>query len=530
MIGCMPSSEIFDIYLISTMEISKPLTKDLILPIKLPYGLRDGVLVHISEVESGSSHKCVCPNCKTPLIAKKGKINLQHFAHKNQTTVCNGESALHYIGKHLLFQKINKALQTNNPYKFNLDCKLCKTSHTGNLIKKAKSIYLQKHLGICIPDLLLTDSFDKPLIAIEVVVSHFPSTQTLKFYEEQRIALIIIEIENAEDLEKIGNNFISPSMAILFPDGKCQGGNKYNLAQNKFEIKRQNKEWTDLLLRAIKTIIDQLEQAQVNSTIPFQLNFCSLCNETTNAIPNDAKIKHKFTSDRIGCHISIFDKNDKVLTLIVLRAVYYSDNSRTMNKCKEQGISFGEIDVNKETIASIEDGSKLLNILNRLYSHHCKVPETQKKIVLENSTLKPVYIPKAIEYIPVETKYLLSDPSEYCCMECRRNREDILITVHHFDCKACGKIQRFVTASFYEVIDKIFNSINNREILTSISISKIIKHEYHLIRFKLQKQKTCLWCGEHLDYELELKLENSIHSKKYKFCRCSNYQHEVIEI
>jgi hypothetical protein len=41
-------------------------------PIKLPFGLnRSGVLAHISEVEKGKKCGCICPACKSPLIARK---------------------------------------------------------------------------------------------------------------------------------------------------------------------------------------------------------------------------------------------------------------------------------------------------------------------------------------------------------------------------------------------------------------------------------------------------------------------------
>jgi competence CoiA-like predicted nuclease len=49
--------------------------------VKLPFGLRDGELVHISTVQSGLACKCSCAACDAILIARKGIKNAHHFAH-----------------------------------------------------------------------------------------------------------------------------------------------------------------------------------------------------------------------------------------------------------------------------------------------------------------------------------------------------------------------------------------------------------------------------------------------------------------
>lgn len=71
--------------------------------IQLPYGLRDGRLVHIDAAAQGRRCGCVCPECLQPLIAKKGAKNLHHFAHDRDAD-CPGalESALHLAAKEIL--------------------------------------------------------------------------------------------------------------------------------------------------------------------------------------------------------------------------------------------------------------------------------------------------------------------------------------------------------------------------------------------------------------------------------------------
>ena len=62
-----------------------------------------GRIVGIDEVESGLKCNCVCPHCGARLEAKKGKKNIHHFAHSEntETSFCS-ESALHLAAKEIL--------------------------------------------------------------------------------------------------------------------------------------------------------------------------------------------------------------------------------------------------------------------------------------------------------------------------------------------------------------------------------------------------------------------------------------------
>lgn len=49
---------------------------------KIPFGLLpSGELVDVSEVERGLKCGCLCPGCRSPLVARQGEINIHHFAH-----------------------------------------------------------------------------------------------------------------------------------------------------------------------------------------------------------------------------------------------------------------------------------------------------------------------------------------------------------------------------------------------------------------------------------------------------------------
>lgn len=67
---------------------------------KLPFGLRDGVLLSPSDVERGAACGCVCPGCGEPLLAKKGEKVVHHFAHAAGVECARGvETALHLAAK-----------------------------------------------------------------------------------------------------------------------------------------------------------------------------------------------------------------------------------------------------------------------------------------------------------------------------------------------------------------------------------------------------------------------------------------------
>lgn len=70
---------------------------------KLQYGLLDGKLVHIDDVEKGKDCECLCPHCKAQLVAKKGERRVKHFAHYTLAECDHGtETALHLMAKNIV--------------------------------------------------------------------------------------------------------------------------------------------------------------------------------------------------------------------------------------------------------------------------------------------------------------------------------------------------------------------------------------------------------------------------------------------
>jgi hypothetical protein len=85
--------------------------------VKIAWGMdASRVMRHISEVEKGKACNCICPNigCATPLIAKKGDNNANHFSHQSNIT-CSGESALHLAAKQIIEDAAKDCLKLTLP-------------------------------------------------------------------------------------------------------------------------------------------------------------------------------------------------------------------------------------------------------------------------------------------------------------------------------------------------------------------------------------------------------------------------------
>ena len=73
-------------------------------PLKLPYGVKNGKLIHVSLVESGKKCGCTSPLDEgTPLVARKGEKNREHFATRSSCVPGAAyETVFHRLAKEVL--------------------------------------------------------------------------------------------------------------------------------------------------------------------------------------------------------------------------------------------------------------------------------------------------------------------------------------------------------------------------------------------------------------------------------------------
>ena len=161
----------------------------------MTYALKNNKLVHVDDVESGIACGCVCPSCGVNLIARKGEINVHHFAHSSSCECKSGyETSLHLLAKEILSETGEILLPP---------VKLCGESHTTNVfligrhrIKSFDNVYTEKRTGDIIPDLILEKN--KRELIVEIYVTHKVDDAKLQKIKDLGISAIEIDLSQTE--------------------------------------------------------------------------------------------------------------------------------------------------------------------------------------------------------------------------------------------------------------------------------------------------------------------------------------------
>lgn len=184
---------------------------------KLIYGLKNGKLYHVDDVENGQKCECICPNCKEPLIARQGDINEHHFAHA--TKECDitkaQESALHHMAKEILAEyKIIKlpkfklhsksAFLPKTEYK-SIDHRvdtnqliyLYDSNESEEKVMEFTNVYVEQSDGNIIPDLICENDSGK--LYIEIAVTNFVSENKKRNIINSFVPTIEINLSEYKD-------------------------------------------------------------------------------------------------------------------------------------------------------------------------------------------------------------------------------------------------------------------------------------------------------------------------------------------
>lgn len=185
----------------------------------------NGKLVRANDAEKGDDF--FCPICKTELILRKsgktGKGSKRpHFAHRALTPNCTPETALHYSFKTLLAEKLQHHITSESALPIFWLCQYCYAEHSGNLLKKIKSVRVEHNMTVCQPDIALFDDNDKVFAVVEVVVTHKPEKQTVEYYEEENIILIQINLKSDRDLDELERKIAKPDLVATCYNPKCK--------------------------------------------------------------------------------------------------------------------------------------------------------------------------------------------------------------------------------------------------------------------------------------------------------------------
>lgn len=159
--------------------------------IRIPYGLKNNRLVHISEVESGLKCGCICPSCKCNLIAKKGDELTHHFAHSNNSQCAWAyETTLHLMAKEILNDSKTMVVPSV-------------TIGNGKiLVSDSKRILfdevvLEKRIGRIIPDVVMYKN--GVALLVEITVTHGIDKTKIKKIKDLNISCIEISLKGENE-------------------------------------------------------------------------------------------------------------------------------------------------------------------------------------------------------------------------------------------------------------------------------------------------------------------------------------------
>jgi len=157
---------------------------------KSPYGLREGRVIEIHEVESGLKCNCTCSVCGHRLVAKKGNLTKHHFAHYEGSECSKAiETYLHIAAKDFLertktikLPEVVFRLGSANGHTVTLST---------NQVMTFDKVFLEKRTDDIVPDIIVEK--DGVQLFIEIAVTHFIDEQ--KREKIKRIGTSTIEID-----------------------------------------------------------------------------------------------------------------------------------------------------------------------------------------------------------------------------------------------------------------------------------------------------------------------------------------------
>ena len=189
--------------------------------LKIPFALKDGRLVHISEVENGLQPECLCPACESPLVARKGSLKIHHFAHAAESD-CQPETLLHILGKQLLVEKVEAAIRAGEPLWVTWNCEKCDDHHEMDLTKGISKVSVEHALGTMRPDVVLLNSEFEPAVILEIVVTHPPEEQVIAHCAAHSAPVFEFKLKKMGDLEALRNSpKLTATTSSFCPRPKC---------------------------------------------------------------------------------------------------------------------------------------------------------------------------------------------------------------------------------------------------------------------------------------------------------------------
>jgi len=169
--------------------------------IQYPYALdKSGSIV--KAVDTPRSELYTCISCGERMVLRRGEIKRPYFAHYTEDLNCTPETVIHKMAKDNIKTGIDRALKWKFKYQFTWRCPVCNQDHKGDLALSPREVKTEVSLDGVRPDILLSSIKGKPLVAVEVVVTHSPEQEAIEAYKRLKMPVLLIR-PGWEDLEKL---------------------------------------------------------------------------------------------------------------------------------------------------------------------------------------------------------------------------------------------------------------------------------------------------------------------------------------
>jgi len=168
---------------------------------RLYYGIKDGQIVSINDVNSGKTCGCVCPSCGEQLIAKKGEIMIHHFAHASTKDCEYGyETSLHLLAKDIIMNSNHFVLPKEklNLIYYNVNNNEIKNypSLTDALDIKIDNVEIELSFDNMKPDIVIYSGEKKYFI--EIFVTHKIDDAKREKIKNKLVDTIEIDLSNID--------------------------------------------------------------------------------------------------------------------------------------------------------------------------------------------------------------------------------------------------------------------------------------------------------------------------------------------
>ena len=187
----------------------------------------DKNIVFVENAVKGKNY--FCPECNGRFVYKNsGKTGpgtkRPHFAHQSDVSNCSPETILHASFKIKAAELLSERIAKGENFPIEWTCLQCNVKYPYNILFMAKHVKVEHDLKECRPDIALLDADGNAIAVIEVVVTHAPEENTLKYYHDNGIVLVQYNVKET-DLLDIAEKLKHPDVVSLCLTENCMKNN-----------------------------------------------------------------------------------------------------------------------------------------------------------------------------------------------------------------------------------------------------------------------------------------------------------------